>query len=251
MIRNRIAIAFLASVLAWPAAANAGLITWELEGTIREVSASLNPFLQGSDNEEILRQLQAVGVERGVDWRGRIIFDSEAQGVGDGEDSEPGAFEGATIRIEFRAGSFAAATPLGAAGDAWVGQDDALPYYSVVLSFSAPMASPSSLLQVDSANLLFFSQDETRPLSNAWPPEPPDPSDFLFFNPYAPTLASFLVYGHGFVADDDPLNPNVVEHPFGIDGRITSITAVPEPSLLALALFAAPALALRRKLHGA
>ena len=247
MTPKRIAVAFLVFALASPGAASAMLVTWELEGTIAQIWPSSNPFVIGPYDAEMLRQLEDVGVEPGVGWRARMTFDSEAPGVPGGDDGEFQEFPGSSTRIEFLAGDFAAATPSGAAGDASAGQDVALPFYSSGLTFRAPMANASPVLLADSAWLSFLSNDATQPIPASLPSEPPDPSDFPYWNPYSATFSVFSMYGHGFVPDDDPLNPNLVEQSFSIDGRITSITRVPEPASSALVVSAIFVIALRRR----
>ena len=248
MTANRIALALLCFALAAPTAANAGLITWELEGTIGAVSASSTPFLQGSDNPEILRQLEDVGVVSRAGWRARLTFDPEASGV-----PYPGndgflEFPGASTRFEFFAGDFVAVTPHGVAGTAAAGESTSIPsFYSSELSFQAPMGNDSETLHMDSAWLFFASNDAMQRIPASLPSVPPDPSQFSAWHPYSATYSRFSLYGHGLAPDDDPLSGTLVEIPIGIDLRITSIMAVPEPSLLVLVVAAAATTAIRRR----
>ena len=247
MTPNRIAIATLCAGLAFPGTSSAGLVTWELEGKIAQVSVG-GLFDQGTPVGELPHQLDAVGVSSGVGWRARITFDTETPGILQDDGTDSTTFDGATKRIEFVAGGFSAVTPDGAVGGAGVASLGAASFYSSALSFWAPMANDSSVLVADSASLWFHSEDATRPLLASLPSEPPDPAVFTYwFNPYSVTISRFGMIGHGFVPDDDPLNPNLVEIPFSIGGSITSITRVPEPSLPAMILVASALITLRRR----
>ena len=252
MTPKRIAIAFLACALASPTASNAGLITWELEGTIEQV-VLLTEWgdVPNPNAGEVITQLDAAGVIPGASWRGRIAFDSDAIGVRCEECSDFNRFEDAAARIEFLAGSFAASTPDGAPGKAWAGTQGADPSEGSILSFEAPMATDSAALLADSANLVFSRVDPTAPFPSALPTEPPDLSTLAQPAPRSPFAyfigTRFYLVGHGFPQFVNPYDPNLGAQLFLIDGRISSITRVPEPAAFALVLAAAGAIAIRRR----
>ena len=249
MTANRFAAALLCFAPASPTTTYAGLVTWELEGQVAEVVGSWISFDTGPRVDEMLRQLEAVGIDEGVMWRARMTFDAEAPAVP--TDYGVSEFEDAETRIEFFAGNYSAATPVGAAGTAWAGTESALPCCRSLLTFSAQMAADSSSLPADSAHLQFRSEDPNLALPSSLPSEPPDPSDFSYpggvFNPYNPSArwAVLSIGGRGFVPDGDLSNPSIVEQQFWINGHITTITRVPEPAAVALTLVAAAAIAIR------
>ena len=258
MTPKRIAIALLVLAFAAPTAADAGLITWELEGTI-ELVAAYSTF-GGVDEpfaEQIVPQLEAVGVTAGIGWRSRITFDSDTPAEPCDECIGYAVFNDATKSIDFLAGGFSAGTRDGTMGDARSDSWDVPPYDQSydqsALAFYTPMQTDSAVLLADSADLYLLSLDPTALFSTSLPTEPPDLATLL-----GPTLGEygqiygthFHLLGHGFVWDEG--NPFIsggafVPQSFTIDGRITSIARVPESSVLALLLFASAVIALRRR----
>lgn len=234
---RRIAVALRALALAWPSAATAGLITWELEGTIELASPySVLHSVRQPYADELIPQLDAAGLTPGADWRARVRFDSDTPNVC--EDCESQAhFIGATKSLEFIAGSFAATSPAGVVGDGYTlsyieGSD---------LYFLSPVETDSTTLFANSAAVILTGADGTL-FGASLPTDPPDPTALP-----GPTQhpsghfygTRFNLVGYGFVRSSDVEGSPLVSQSFAIDGRITSITRVPEPSLAALLLAAA------------
>jgi len=252
MTRKWIAVALLCFALAWPAAANAGLITWELEGTLEQVApySLLDGFL-APNPEDIIPQLEAVGFRAGAYWRARVTFDSDTAVEPCPECVGYTEFNNATRSIEFMAGDFAASMPEGAVGDALI-----LPFTNgssggVALVYFAPMESGSDTLFADSAQLVFAPIQASLFPTTTLPIEAPDPAALVAPTPglYGTLLGThFRLKGHGFVPGGNILvSPGLVAQSFAVDGRITSIVAVPEPAAFALVLVAAAAIASRRR----
>jgi len=252
MTPKRIAIAFLACALASPTASNAGLITWEMEGTVERVAAYPDDYPPTTNAWEIVPQVEAAGVIPGVYWRARVTFDSDTL-----SEPCPGCAANAQFVNATRAIDFLAGTIVATSGDS-VGDALALPVGGYrrepgsTLEFHSLMESDSTALQAYSAKLALASSDPSRFSGISLPTDPPDLLTLLpptQRDPWGSMSGThFQLLGVGLVTDvTDPDSPGLVPWGFSIDGRITSITAVPEPTLLALVAAAAGAIAIRRR----
>ena len=110
MTRIRIASALVCLTLAWPTAAHAGLVTWELEGTIELVApdARFGANVTFHPND-IMPLLEAAGINPGDGWRARLTFDPYTTADPCQECAAGNAwFDDATKAMDFLTGEFAA-----------------------------------------------------------------------------------------------------------------------------------------------
>ena len=242
--RRFIVAALLSLALTAPTAATAGLVTWELEGTIELASPSgIRGGFVELHADELIPQLEAAGLIPGASWRARISFDSDTPAEPCEECGDYAEFIGATKSIDFLAGDFSAASPDGVVGNAGFASD---------LYFMSSVASDSATLYATSAVVVFSSQDPDALFATNLPTNPPDLAGLVGPTQHAAGHyygTRFNLIGGGFVRNSDlgifHGGPLFVPQSFTIDGRITSITPVPESSLVALLLGAAALLAIR------
>ncbi len=244
MTPKRFAVPLLCLALAAPTAAHAGLVTWELEGTVEAAGPYAPGFFDPALGYPLIAQLEAVGVAVGVAWWARISFDSDSPGVPLSGYPDAREFDGVPTGIEFVSGGFAAATPDGAVGRTLAGDLSSDPGFTSVLIFDVPMANDSSTLLADSATLQFWSSDPAISFAGSLPSDPPVLHGFFQTDT---SVKFFRLVGHGFVWNQNLVNPSLIEHSFHISGSITSITIVPEPGSFALVLVASCAIAARRR----
>ena len=111
------------------------------------------------------------------------------------------------------------------------------------LVFNSPMASVSTELLADTAGFALVSGDPDEVFYTALPTEPPDLAALAYVH--------VVLFGRGFVPNDQAEilagGPTLVEQLFHIAAQATRVTRVPEPSLCALLLAAAAAIASRRR----